>query len=357
MNVVFPVDPTSAADPQRAALSAGLVYASDLDPGIRRRRAGRGFVYRDAQGSRIEDPEVLRRIRALAVPPAWTDVWISPDPEGHLQATGRDARGRKQYRYHPLFRSVRDEAKYEHLAAFAAALPDLRARVAADTTKRGLPREKVIATVIDLLERTLIRIGNDDYAKKNESFGLTTLRPEHVAVEGTALRFAFKGKSGRIWKLQVKDRRIARVVRACQDLPGQTLFGYVDEEGEARSVTSADVNAYLRKATGRDVTAKDFRTWAGTVEAAARLAAMDPPASPTAARRQQRAAVAAVAARLGNTVAVCRASYIHPVVFARHQAGDLAATLARPHPVLEGLAPEENAVLALLRDAASTRAG
>ncbi len=350
MNVVPPLACVLRDDPQIAAASAGLVYVSDLDPGIRRRRAGRGFVYQDARGGRIDDPDVLRRIRGLAVPPAWTEVWISPDPQGHLQATGRDAKGRKQYRYHPDFRSLRDDAKYEHLADFAAALPALRARVAADMAGRGLSREKVLATVVDLLERTLIRIGNDDYARRNESFGLTTLRPEHVAVEGTALRFEFRGKSGRIWKLRMRDRRIARVVRACQDLPGQNLFGYVDETGEARAVTSADVNAYLREATGRDVTAKDFRTWAGTVNAARELSTMEPPTSPTAARKQQRAAVAAVAARLGNTVAVCRASYVHPTIFARHEAGDLAALLARPVAGVEGLAPEENAVLALLRD-------
>ncbi len=348
MNIAFPRDPAALADPQTAAAFAGLVYVSDDDPGIRRRRAGKGFFYLDAKGRKIADRTTLARIRALAIPPAWTDVWISPDPDGHLQATGRDAKGRKQYRYHAHFREARDGVKYDRLFDFAEGLPALRARIAQDMARRGLPREKVLATVVDLLEKTLIRIGNPDYARQNESYGLTTLLTDHVEVDGTALRFSFKGKSGKQWNLQVRDRRIARVVKACQELPGQNLFGYVDEDGETRAVTSADVNAYLREAAGRDISAKDVRTWAGTVAAAMELAAVDPPTSAAAAKKQQRAAIARVAAKLGNTVAVCRSCYVHPAVLDLHASGALAGAFERPAAAVDGLSPSEATVLALL---------
>ncbi|MCC2677056.1 MAG: topB, partial [Ramlibacter sp.] len=260
-----------AVDLAEAARSAGLSYVNDDEPGIRREAAGDGFTYRRDRGAVVRDEATLQRIRKLAIPPAWTDVWICPSAQGHLQATGRDARGRKQYRYHPRFREAREETKYEHMLEFARALPELRSKVADHMALRGLPREKVLATVVHLLEATLIRVGNDDYARENRSYGLTTLRDRHVAVEGGQLRFEFKGKSGKTWRLQVQNRRVAKVVRACQELPGQRLFQYRDEQGELREVTSSDVNAYLREITGRDITAKDFRTWAGTVMAALAL--------------------------------------------------------------------------------------
>ncbi|MFL5167024.1 MAG: DNA topoisomerase IB, partial [Microvirga sp.] len=261
----------TVVDPRDAAESAGLTYVSDEEPGIHRKKAGTGFTYVRPGGGKVEDEATLNRIRKLAVPPAYTDVWICAKANGHIQATGRDAKGRKQYRYHPDFRAIRESTKYEHMLEFAKALPAIREKIAEHMALPGLPREKVLATVVDLLEKTLIRVGNDDYAKQNKSYGLTTLKNQHVAVNGSELRFQFKGKSGKVWRLKVKDRRIARIVRACQDLPGQELFQYIDEDGERRDVTSSDVNDYLREITGRDVTAKDFRTWQGTVLAAIAL--------------------------------------------------------------------------------------
>ncbi len=338
-------------DSDEAARSAGLVHVSDEDPGIRREPAPVGFDYFHAGGSPVRDERTLARIRSLAVPPAWTDVWICPSPQGHLQATGRDARGRKQYRYHALFREAREENKYGRMLEFAQALPQLRARVAQHMALRGLPREKVLATVVHLLESTLIRVGNDDYARQNRSFGLTTLRNRHVEIEGSQLRFQFKGKSGRSWRLQLHDRRVAKVVRACQDLPGQRLFQYADEAGQARELTSTDVNDYLREVTGRDITAKDFRTWAGTVLAALALRGADSAGTQAETKKALRDAVEAVAARLGNTPAICRKCYVHPEVFAAWQAGELALDVK---PADEGagagLHPEEEAVLALLRE-------
>ncbi len=262
----------NVVDPRDAAETAGLSYVSDEQPGIRRKRAGKGFSYVASTGRKVDDEPTLARIRALAIPPAYTEVWICQKANGHIQATGRDAKGRKQYRYHALFREVRDSTKYEHTLAFAQALPAIRKAVDAHMGLRGLPREKVLATVVHLLENTLIRVGNSDYAKQNKSYGLTTLRDPHVAVTGAELRFAFKGKSGKEWRLKVKDRRVARIVKACQDLPGQDLFQYLDEDGERQSISSSDVNAYLREISGEDFTAKDFRTWAGTVLAALALA-------------------------------------------------------------------------------------
>ena len=262
----------SIVDPQDAATGAGLVYVSDTEPGIARRRAGKGFSYRDPRGQLVRDKATLARIRSLAIPPAYADVWVCPDPDGHIQATGRDARGRKQYRYHPRFREVRESAKYEHMLDFARALPALRARVASDMARRGMGRQKVLATVVHLLETTMIRVGNADYVRQNKSHGLTTLRDRHVTIDGSEVRFRFKGKSGKQWDLGLRDRRVARIVRQSQDLPGQHLFQYLDDEGVAREVTSGDVNTYLREVTGAGITAKDFRTWTGTVLAALALA-------------------------------------------------------------------------------------
>jgi DNA topoisomerase I len=351
-------DPGSATSPTEAleaARQAGLHYVSDEAPGISRQRKGRGFSYRLPQGGPVRDSATLARIRSLAIPPAWTQVWICSDPEGHIQATGRDQKGRKQYRYHPRWREVRDAAKYDHMLAFAQGLPAIRSRVAADLRLPGLPRERVLATVVHLLEATLIRVGNDDYAEQNQSYGLTTLRTQHVGVEGAELRFAFKGKSGKTWRLRVTDRRVARIVKACQDLPGQELFQYVDAAGVVRGISSADVNAYLREISGQDVTAKDFRTWAGTVLAALALRGFEPFDSHAAAKRNIKSAIESVAARLGNTPTICRKCYVHPHVVDCYLDGVLtlnieagAAAEQRGDPA--GLPPEEAAVLALLRE-------
>ena len=332
-------------DPARAAKRAGLRYVSDTQPGITRRRAGSGFTYRDPSGRAVRDPDALRRIRALAIPPAWRDVWICPLAQGHLQAVGRDARNRKQYRYHPRWRAERDETKYSRLLPFAAALPKLRARVDADLRRPGLPRDKVIATVVRLLETTLIRIGNDEYARDNRSFGLTTLRTHHVDIIGGTLRFRFRGKGGKLHDVDVRDPRLARVVRRCQELPGQELFQYVGEDGALHSVDSADVNAYVREATGQDFTAKDFRTWAGTVLAAVALATLGAGTSVTASRRHVKDAIAAVARLLGNTPAICRKGYVHPGVIDAYLDG---VVLQDAPTAASGLKPQEAAVAAFL---------
>lgn len=323
-----------------AAEEAGLRYAHEGDPGIRRRRAGKGFSYRDDTGALVRDPEVLARIRRLAIPPAYTDVWICADPLGHIQATGRDARGRKQYRYHERWRALRDEAKFSRMAAFGRALPALRARVDADLRRHALSHEKVVATVVRLLERTLIRVGNDEYARSNKSFGLTTLHNRHVRVEGATVSFAFKGKSGVVHRLGLGDRRLARIVRSLQEMPGQRLFQYIDEEGKRHPVGSADVNAYLREATGEHFTAKDFRTWAGTLAAAKALALQPPAGTEREARRLITACIKATAGLLGNTPAVCRAAYVHPSVIEAFGAGTL--------PTEFGMAEEEACEAALL---------
>jgi len=331
-------------DPREAAEAAGLVYVSDEDRGIRRERKGDTFAYFKANGDKLTDEATLERIRKLAIPPAYTDVWICPRANGHLQATGRDARGRKQYRYHPEFRALRESTKYEHMLEFARALPALRAALAKHMALRGLPREKVLATVVHLLETTLIRVGNDDYARDNKSYGLTTLRNPHVKVEGAQLRFQFKGKSGKTWRLQVQDRRIARIIRACQELPGQRLFQYRDGE-ELREVTSADVNAYLREITGRDVTAKDFRTWGGTVMAALALREFEAAGTQATQKKNLKAAIESVASRLGNTPTICRKCYIHPEVLNAYVEGTLVLAVKEQQGELR---PEEAAVLALL---------
>jgi DNA topoisomerase-1 len=343
------------ADPREAAQAAGLVYVSDEDRGIRRERSGDGFEYEyyKPNGDKLTDEATLERIRKLAIPPAYTDVWICTRANGHLQATGRDARGRKQYRYHPQFREVRESTKYEHMMEFARALPAIRARLAEHMALRGLPREKVLATVVHLLESTLIRVGNDDYAKTNKSYGLTTLRNPHVKVDGSELRFQFKGKSGKTWRLQVKDRRIARIVRACQELPGQRLFQYQDENGEVREVTSADVNAYLREITGADITAKDFRTWAGTVMAALALQEFEAFDTKATQKKNLKAAIERVSARLGNTPTICRKCYVHPEVLNAYTEGSLLLQVkgeveAELREDIARLKPEEAAVLAML---------
>jgi DNA topoisomerase-1 len=302
-----PLDPF--IPPEEAARAGGLRHVSDDRPGIRRIAAGGGSRYEAPDGTAVTDERTLERIRALAIPPAWTDVWICTSPMGHLQATGRDARGRKQYRYHPRWREVRDETKYGRLREFAGALPRIRERVEEDLARPGIPRERALATVVQLLEHSLIRIGSPEYARENNSYGLTTLTRRHVKVNGTAVHFRFRGKSGKSHAVTVRNRRLAGIVKRMRALPGQELFQYIDESGEAVPVTSADVNEYLREASGQEFSAKDFRTWAGTV-----LAAQQLPEPGAAAKAAEVAAVTAVSARLGNTVAVCRKCYIHPAV-------------------------------------------
>jgi len=342
-------------DPRDAAETAGLLYVSDEEPGIRRKKSGKGFTYQKPDGSKVADKATLDRIKSLAIPPAYTDVWICAKANGHIQATGRDAKGRKQYRYHPAFREVRESTKYEHMLEFAQGLPAIRKTIDEHMSLRGLPREKVLATVVHLLENTLIRVGNADYVKQNKSYGLTTLRDPHVKVEGGELRFQFKGKSGKTWKLQVKDRRIARIVKACQDLPGQDLFQYLDGNGEQQSVTSADVNAYLKEITGRDITAKDFRTWAGTVLAALALKEFEEFDSEAKAKKNIRAAIEKVSGRLGNTPSICRKCYVHPEVFSSYMDGELLLEVKEEIETelredLPSLKPEEAAVLSLLQE-------
>jgi DNA topoisomerase-1 len=337
-----------------ATRRAGLRYVSDATPGIRRRRRGDAWVFTGPDGREIADAEEIQRIRHLAVPPAWTDVWICPLPDGHLQATGRDARGRKQYRYHPQWRAVRDQAKYEHTIAFARALPRIRRRVAADLRRSGLPREKVLATVVRLLDTTAMRVGNEEYRRRNRSYGLTTLRDSHVRVDGSTVQFEFRGKAGRQHTVAVSDRRLARVVRQCQELPGHELFQYVDDGGERRSVASEDVNDYLRELGGDDFTAKDFRTWTGTVLAACFLHDGGAAESEREGRRQVREAIERVARELGNTAAVARRCYVHPDVIEAHLDGSLLRLrLQPPDPEAPptqaaGLRDEERAVLRLL---------
>jgi DNA topoisomerase-1 len=318
---------TVDSDGRASARAAGLRYSTDARPGITRRRAGRGFTYRRPDGTRVADAQTLARIRTLAIPPAWTEVWIALDPAGHLQATGRDARGRKQYRYHARWRTGRDDAKFERLIDFARVLPRIRKRCEADLGRPGLSREKVIAAVVRLLETTLIRVGNDEYARLNRSFGLTTLRSRHARVSGTRVRFRFTGKSGRQHEVGLRDRRLASIVRRCQELPGQELFQYLGDDGEPHDVASEDVNAYLREISGADVTAKDFRTWAGTVLAYRALRALDPGDDDRTARKNVVEAVRFTSDRLGNTPAVARRSYVHPAVLEAYLEGSIGGAL------------------------------
>jgi len=310
--------------------AAGLRHVTDSGPGIRRRRSGRGFSYVGLDGKPIRDRDEIRRIRSLVIPPAWVDVWICPKPNGHIQATGRDARGRKQYRYHPRYREVRDETKFDRMVAFSEVLPTIRVRVERDLLREGLPREKVLATVVRLLEKTLIRIGSDAYARDNRSFGLTTLRRRHVEVSGSKLTFEFRGKSGVEHLVEITDRRLASIVQHCQTLPGQELFQYLDAESHHQDVDSGDINAYLREITGQEFTAKDFRTWAGTMYAALALRVMGPAQSQRELKSNINRAIDMVAERLGNTRAVCRKYYVHPRVIEAYVRGVVAATPPSP---------------------------
>ena len=325
-------DVPPAPDPlqKAAARDAGLHSVSDVAPGLRRRRCGRGFAYFTADGARVTDAATLERIRRLAIPPAYRDVWICADAQGHLQATGRDARGRKQYRYHPRWRQTRDGGKFERIADFGRRLPALRRRLSRDLKRPGLPREKVLATVVSLLAETLIRVGNHEYARENNSFGLTTLRNRHVRFPRGGALFEFRGKSGKQHRVSLEDPRLARLVRRCQQLPGQRLFQYLGDDGLPHPIGSGDVNEYLQSACGEDFSAKDFRTWGGTLAAIAALVRSPPPTEggERALAAAQKQAIAEVAAQLGNTPAVCRASYIHPRVFEGWRDGRLARSIA-----------------------------
>jgi DNA topoisomerase I len=347
----------SVASVAEDAHEAGLVYTSDSEPGIRRVRKGKGFGYVDVGGGALRDRATLERIRALAIPPAWKDVWICARPRGHLQATGRDDRGRKQSRYHTKWHEMRDADKYARLVGFARTLPRIRRRVARDMRQRGLPREKVIATIVRLLETTFARVGNEEYARDNGSFGLTTLRDRHVTVRGASVRFLFRGKSGRDHELGVTDRRVAAVVKRCEELPGQMLFQYVGEDGIRGTVTSDDVNNYLRETTGEDFTAKDFRTWAGTLLAACALRDLARFESASEAKRNVVAAIDEVARKLGHTRAICRRAYVHPAVIETYLDGTLDSALDRER-AMDGrrLRADEAAVLALLKRSARMQA-
>jgi DNA topoisomerase I len=322
-----------------AAQSAGLRYVSDKNSGFRRIGTAKRFRYLDTNGHVIANPETLKRIQRLAIPPAWTDVWICPRPEGHLQAVGRDARGRKQYRYHPQWRQVRDETKFHRMAAFARALPKIRRRVTRDLKSKQLTREKVLATIVRLLETTFIRIGNKEYAKQNDSFGLTTLRDQHVRIQGSQVRFYFRGKSGVKQTIDIENAALARIVRRLRDLPGYELFQYYDGDGQLRTVESTDVNAYVREAAGDDFSAKDFRTWAGTMLAAAELASCEFSTSKEA-RENVKGAIASVASRLGNTAAVCRKCYIHPAIIDSYLDGSFVARPVHETAVLSFLSKQ-----------------
>jgi len=342
------------ADPPTAARAAGLRYVHDDRPGIRREAVKDGFRYLDAKGEPVEDEATLKRIKSLVIPPAWTDVWICPQANGHLQATGRDARGRKQYRYHPKWRSVRDEVKYERMINFGKALPQIRKEVDRALGLPGLPREKVLATIVYLLEATMMRIGNDEYARENKSYGLTTLRNRHVRIDGSEVEFRFRGKSGVHHDVKVHDRRLARIIGRTRDLPGQHLFEYVDDDGQPHTVDSSDVNDYLREISGEDYTAKDFRTWSGTVLAALALQEFEKFDSETQAKKNVVRAIESVAEKLGNTPSVCRKCYVHPAVLDAYMDGTMLEglrALAEETLVedLHALQPEEAAVLAMLQ--------
>ncbi len=352
-------EPVVVTDPVAAAKAAGLRYVTDTGPGLRRKRAGRHWSYVGLDGAPIKDPAELKRIKSLGIPPAYTDVWISPNPRGHIQATGRDAKGRKQYRYHDRWREVRDETKYGRMIAFGQALPAIRAHVAQDLARRGMPREKVLATIVRLLETTLIRVGNEEYARTNQSFGLTTMRDEHVDVERDTVHFSFRGKSGIEHTIDIRDRRLAKIVKRSQDLPGEELFQYIDEDGQQQTLDSGDVNDYLREITGQEFTAKDFRTWAGTVLAAQALQEFEEVDSEARAKTNIVQAIERVAERLGNTRDVCRKCYVHPAVIDAYLDGSLVHTLRQRADAvladaLADLEPEEAAVLAFLRTRLAT---
>jgi DNA topoisomerase-1 len=352
--------PEIITDPVESAKAAGLRYVTDERPGIARKRVGRGFSYVGPDGKPVRDGDELKRIKSLGIPPAWTEVWICPVANGHMQATGRDAKGRKQYRYHPRWREVRDETKYGRMVAFGEALPAIRKRVERDMSLAGLPREKVLATVVRLLDTTLIRVGNEEYARENRSFGLTTMRTRHVDVSGSRLRFEFRGKSGKRHLIELRDRRLAGMVRRLQELPGQELFQYVDDDGERRAIDSQDVNDYLREIAGDEFTAKDFRTWAGTVLAAMALREFEAFDSEAQARKNVVRAIESVAERLGNTTAICRRCYVHPAVLDAYLDGSLPDTLKQQAERGKAGSPqklrnEEAAVLMFLERCAGDR--
>jgi DNA topoisomerase-1 len=344
--------PAEIAAPIKAAKAAGLRYVTDATPGIHRKRAGKHFSYTGLEGKPIHDEEVLKRIRSLGIPPAWTNVWICPNPRGHIQATGRDAKGRKQYRYHPKWRAIRDETKYDRMIAFGEALPTIRERVEHDLKRSSLPREKVLATIVRLLDITSIRIGNEEYARENGSFGLTTMQEDHVDVEGSKVQFHFRGKSGKEHLIDVKDRQLAKIIKRFQDLPGHELFQYIDEDKELRTVTSDDVNEYLQEITGQEFTAKDFRTWAGTVTATCALLDLGEYESQTQAKKNVVRAIETAATHLGNTPAICRKSYVHPEIIDAYLDGELLKAVKQDEQAvveaLHRLRPEEIALLAFL---------
>ena len=332
---------------RQAATRAGLSYVTDGLAGIRRERAGKGWAFYAPDGTRITSAAERKRINSLAIPPAWTDVWISPDPDGHIQATARDARGRKQYRYHPLYRETRDKSKFRRMLDFSETLPEIRDRVERDLRARDLTRRQILATVVMLLDKTLIRVGNDEYARENRSFGLTTMRGRHLEIKGAKLHFSFRGKSGVNHAIAITDRRLARIIQQCQDLPGQELFKYLDPAGKRQTISSDDVNAYLREITGRDITAKDFRTWAGTMLAARELFRLGPAKSQREAERNMIRAIDSVAKRLGNTRAVCRKYYVHPGLVRAYLQGLTAPLSPAPLPTQ---ARREHPTAALRRD-------
>lgn len=340
-------------DPVKSAKAAGLRYVNDTVPGIRREASEQGYNYIGVGGEVISDLEELRRIEALAIPPAWTEVWICPRPHGHLQATGRDAKGRKQYRYHPLWNEIRGQTKYDRMLLFGEALPLIREQVEQDLARRGLPRRKVLATIVRLLETTFIRVGNKEYARANRSFGLTTLRDRHVKISGSSIQFQFRGKSGQNHTIDLKDRRLARIVKQCRDIPGYELFQYFDENGQRQTVDSGDVNAYLREITQQDFTAKDFRTWGGTVLAALTLNEIGAWESESGAKKNVVQAIKEVARCLGNRPATCRKYYVHPAVLETYLDGNLLDHLRQELEAAaespNGLKVEETAMMALLR--------
>lgn len=340
-------------DPIESAAAVGLRYVTDDIPGIRRQKVGKkGFIYLTPEGDRLDDPEEIQRIESLAIPPAYRDVWICPFANGHLQATGRDDRGRKQYRYHALWRSTRDQTKFARMIVFSQSLPAIRQRLEQDLSRSGLPKEKVLAAIVRLMELTRIRVGNEEYARTNQSYGLTTLQDEHVNIAGGTIQFQFRGKSGVDHEIAINDRRLARIVKNCQDIPGQDLFQYRDEQGNYQSIGSSDVNQYLREISGQDFTAKDFRTWAGTVLAAAELAEIGAFTSETAAKKNIVQAIKTVASHLGNRPATCRKYYVHPAVLAAYMDASLHQVMQSHADLVisdgHALRPQELAVVAML---------
>lgn len=347
------IETCNAADPAETAKAAGLRYVTDASPGLKRKHVGKHFSYIGLDGKPIRDPGELQRIKSLGIPPAWTNVWICPNPRGHIQATGRDAKGRKQYRYHSRWREVRDETKYDRLISFGEALPAIRERVSHNLSLSGLSYEKVLATIVRLLDTTLIRVGNEEYARENDSYGLTTMRSNHVDVTGSKVHFHFRGKRGKEHIIDVQDRQLARIVKRCQDLPGHELFQYVDENGKLRTVESSDVNEYLRQISGQDFTAKDFRTWGGTVIVTDSLEEQGAFSSETQGKKNVVQAIKMAAEHLGNTPAICRKCYVHPGVIDAYLDGSLLNFMKqydgreKQHSP-DGLHPEEARVLAFL---------